>query len=68
MTNIRPRVALDGHYSMAETASLLEVDPSTVYRWRRSGYMKTHHYRHSKLPFIFGREILKIFDVYAIDR
>ena len=63
MTNIRPRVALEGHYSMAEVVSLLGVNRCTVFRWRQSGYLKTHSYRHSKMPYILGRDILKIFDV-----
>lgn len=62
MTNTRPHVALDGHYSITETASLLQVDPSTIHRWVKSGYMKKKSYRHSKRPFIQGLEIIKIFN------
>lgn len=64
MTNTRPRVALDGQYSMTEAAALLKVDRKTIYRWRTSGYIKTKIHRYTKLPFLEGREILKVFDVY----
>lgn len=62
MTNTRPRVVLDGHYSITETASLLQVHPRTIQRWVNSGYMKKKTYRHSKRPFIQGFEIIKIFN------
>lgn len=61
MTNKKPSVTLDGHYSMVEAAKLLGVDRRTIYRWRKSGYLKTRTYRYSVRPFIIGREIIKIF-------
>ena len=64
MTTRRPRVALDGHYSMAETASILDVDRKTIYRWRQLGYLRTRHYRHNKLPFVLGREIVRLYDIF----
>ncbi len=63
MTNTRPHVASDGRYSMTEAAALLGVDRKTIYRWRKSGYLKSHKRRMNDRPFLFGREILKIFDV-----
>jgi len=63
MTNTRPNVALDGRYSMVETAALLGVDRRTIYRWRKSGYLKQKRRRFNNRPFITGREIIKIFEV-----
>ena len=64
MTNTRPHVALNGQYSMAEAASLLDIDVRTLYRWRKNGYIKTKFHRFSKRPFVEGREISKVFDVF----
>ena len=64
MTNTRPRVALDGQYGMTEVAVLLDVDRSTIYRWRKCGYLKTKKHRHNNRPFVLGRDILRIFDSY----
>ena len=64
MTTNRPQVALDGRYSMTETARLLGVNRKTLYRWRACGYLKTKKHRHNKLPFILGREILRLFEAY----
>ena len=47
---------------MTETANLLEVDRRTIYRWRKSGYLKDKPYRHCSKRYITGREILKIFN------
>ena len=63
MTNTRPRVVLDGHYSMTEAADLLAVNRRTIYRWRKSGYLKEKSYRHCTRHFILGREILKIYEI-----
>ena len=63
MTNSRPHVTLDGQYSMTEAAALLKVDRKTIYRWRKMGYLKTKTHRHNKLPFVLGREILRLFDL-----
>lgn len=64
MTNTRPRVALDGQYSMTETAALLKIDRKTIYRWRKNGYLTTKLHRYTKMPFITGREILKVYDAF----
>jgi len=64
MTHTRPRVALDGHYSITEAAGLLGIDRKTLYRWRQLGYIKTKQHRFTKLPFVDGREILKVYDVF----
>lgn len=63
MTNTRPHVALDGHYSMTETARLLGIDRKTVFNWRRWGYLKTKTSRINKRPYALGREILKVYDL-----
>jgi excisionase family DNA binding protein len=62
MTSTRPNVALDGHYSISEAASLLGVHRKTIYRWIGNGYMKKRSYRHSRRPFVVGTEIIKIFN------
>ena len=49
---------------MTETARLLEVDRRTIYRWRDSGYLTVKVQRVNKRPFVLGRQILKIFDIY----
>lgn len=63
MTNKRPRIPLDGHYSCSEAAQLLGVDRRTIYRWRELGYIRTKEHLYTSLPFIEGREILKVYDV-----
>ena len=63
MTTSRPHVTLDGRYSMTEAAVLLGVNRKTIYRWRECGYLKTKIRRINKLPYVEGREILKIFDL-----
>lgn len=63
MINTRPHVALEGRYSMGETAMLLGVDRKTIYRWRKCGYLKQKRYRHNDRPYILGRDILKIYDL-----
>lgn len=64
MTNTRPQVVPDGHYSMTEAADLLGVNRSTIYRWRKSGYMKERRYHHCSRHFLLGKEILKIYNVW----
>jgi len=61
----RPHVALDGQYSLTETANLLKKDRKTIYRWRKCGYLKTKTHRYNKRPFVLGREILRIYDLYV---
>lgn len=65
MVNNRPRVALEGQYSMTEAATLLGVDRKTIYRWRKCGYLKTKTHRFNRRPFILGREILKLYELTA---
>lgn len=48
---------------MTEAAALLGVNRKTIYRWRECGYLKTKIRRINKLPYVEGREILKIFDL-----
>lgn len=64
MVTTRPRVALDGQYTMTEAARLLGVDRKTIWRWRDCGYMKDHKHRHNSRSFVLGREILKMYDNY----
>ena len=66
MTNTRPRVATDGHYSFAEAASLLGVDRKTIYRWRRLGYLpESKPRRINRRSYILGKHILRAFDALA---
>ena len=64
MATIRPHIAVDGKYSMTEAAALLGKDRKTIYRWRKLGLLKTKFHRYNKMPFIFGREILRFYDSY----
>ena len=59
----RPKVCLDGHYSMTETAELLNKDRRTIYRWRKIGFLKTKKYRHCNREYVLGREINRLFGV-----
>lgn len=65
MTTTRPHVALEGRYSLADAARILEVDRKTIYRWRKCGYLKEKKHRFNKRPFILGRDLLRIFDAIA---
>ena len=60
----RPHVALDGMYSITEAAVLLGKDRTTLYRWKKIGFLKVKRHRFNKMPFILGREILRIYDAY----
>ena len=60
----RPHVALDGHYSLTEAAILLGKSRRTIYRWKDYGLLKVKKHRITKMPFILGREILRIYDLY----
>jgi len=63
MTTSRPNIKPTDQFSLSETAVLLGVNRSTVYRWKDSGYLKTRKRRINKRPFVEGKEILKIFDL-----
>ena len=63
MTNTRPKVAADGHYSFTETAMLLGVDRKTIYRWRKLGYLpETRSRRFNRHSYVLGKHILIAFD------
>ena len=63
MTNTRPRVVADGHYSVAEAAALLGVDRKTIYRWRKQGYLpETKPRRVNRRSYILGKYITRAFD------
>ena len=63
MTHTRPRVAAEGQYSFAEAADLLGVDPRTIYRWRKMGYLpETKPRRVNRRSYILGKYILRAFD------
>jgi len=63
MTNTRPRVVSDGHYSFQEAADLLGIDRRTIYRWRKMGYIPvTKPRRTNGRSYILGKYILRAFD------
>ena len=63
MTHTRPRVAMDGTYSFAEAAEILGVDPKTIYRWRKLGYLpETKPRRVNRRSYVLGKHILRVFD------
>lgn len=63
MTNIRPRVSPEGRYSFQDAADLLGVDRSTIYRWRKLGYLpQTAPRKVNRRPTILGKHILRVFD------
>lgn len=63
MTHLRPKVSPEGRYSFAEAAALLEVDPKTIYRWRKQGYLpETAPRRVNRRACILGKHILRVFD------
>lgn len=64
MTHSRPNVAVNGQYALGEAAHLLGINRRTLYRWRKLGYISTKIHRYAGTPFIEGREILKLFDVF----
>ena len=59
----RPKVALDGHYSFADAAFLLNKDRRTIYRWRKLGYLpETKSRRQGGRGYILGKYILRAYD------
>lgn len=66
MTTALPdNLKLDGRYSMTQTAKILGIDPSTLWRWIKGDKIKVSGY--SKLnnrPFIKGKEITRAFNMY----
>lgn len=63
MTHVRPKVSPEGRYSFAEAAEILEVDPKTIYRWRKLGYLpQTAPRKVNRRPCILGKHILRVFD------
>lgn len=66
MTNTRPHVALEGHYSFEEAAVLLGVDRRTIYRWRKMGYLpETKPRRVNRRSYILGKHIARAFDALS---
>jgi len=54
---------MDGTYSFAEAAAILEVDPKTIYRWRKLGYLpETKPRRVNRRSYILGKHIVRVFD------
>jgi len=52
-----------GHYSMTETAKILEIDQSTLWRWRRDGTIRVSGYnRTNNRPYFNGKEITRAFN------
>ncbi len=60
MIHGKPEVELSAKYSLSETALKLQVSPSTIIRWTRSGQMRCQYRRINRRPVWTGEEILRI--------
>ena len=65
ITSTRPDVPLDKQCSIAEAADLLGVRPKTVYRWIAKGLVKARKKRVNNAQFIYGREIIRVWQAEA---
>ena len=59
MTPKLPNVDKDARYTLAETASILEVSPSTIIRWTRAGKIQCRYRKVNHRPIWTGEEILR---------
>ena len=63
MTNTRPNISPEGRYSFTEAAEILGVNPKTIYRWRKLGYLpETAPRKVNRRACILGKHILRIYD------
>lgn len=60
MTNEEPKVADRGRYSTTETAKLLGIGRTTLYKYANAGLIKCGYRRTNNRPFFEGREILRL--------
>lgn len=62
MAGPRPDIDPRGKYSETQAARLLGVNRSTLYRWKRLGYIKPRPQRHNGWPRYLGRDLLTLFE------
>lgn len=60
MVTNEPNVQYLERYSLAMTAKILGVSPSTIKRWTRAGKMKCSHRQINNRPTWSGEEILRV--------
>ena len=63
MTNVEPKIADAGRYTMTETCKALGIHRNTIRRWLQAGKMKVKFRRIDKLKVIEGSEIKKAWRV-----
>lgn len=63
MTNIEPKVADAGRYTMAETCKALGIHRNTLRRWLQAGKMKVKFRRIDNRKVIEGAEIKRAWRV-----
>lgn len=66
MTNALPEnLKLDGRYPMSQVATILGIDPATLWRWRRDGKIRiSGYFQANGRPFIKGKEIVRAYRCY----
>lgn len=55
-----PHVDSAGRYSLADTARILGVSPSTILRWTRAGHMRCLYRPVNHRPTWSGEEIIRV--------
>ena len=63
MTNIEPKVADAGRYTMTETCKALDIHRNTLRRWVQAGKMKVKFRRIDNRKVIDGAEIKRAWRV-----
>ena len=63
MTNIEPKVADAGRYTMTETCKALDIHRNTLRRWVQAGKMKVKFRRIDNRKVIEGAEIKRAWRV-----
>jgi predicted site-specific integrase-resolvase len=63
MTNIEPKVADAGRYTMTETCKALDIHRNTLRRWVQAGKMKVKFRRIDNRKVIEGKEIKRAWRV-----
>jgi predicted site-specific integrase-resolvase len=63
MTNVEPKVADSGRYTMTETCKALCIHRNTLRRWLQAGKMKVKFRRIDNRKVIEGSEIKKAWRV-----
>lgn len=61
MTNVLPMINPAGRYSVTQTANILEIDRSTLYRNTRNGRIRMTAYVSDNRGYYKGIEIIRFF-------